>query len=196
MTLKIQSVLDMLFSIPHAVIDFNEKDNSLKFDKKHDNKKSGKHNKHNDEDYNDTNSDYSHNKVSSHSSCNSSSSEDEDEDEDEDEEEENEEKYSKKRSRNLSDSSHNSKKSSSSVSSHKSKNSSDNSDDNEKLFKILCLQKANNINDLWFNACLLDKCLFFKNNMVSILMKQKYQENKGILIFYIKNISKAALNLS
>ncbi|KAI4837325.1 AP-2 complex subunit alpha [Plasmodium brasilianum] len=167
----------------HTVIDFNEKENFLKFEKQHRDRnnrawKYEKNYKDNEEDDNDNESasdDYSNNKFSYDSS---------------------EENYNKKKVRKGSNaSSYNSKKSSS-ISSHNSKYSSENTDDNEKLFKILCLQKANNINDLWFNACLLDKSLFFKNNIISILVKQKYQENKAVLNFYIKNISKAVVNLS
>ncbi|CRG93753.1 AP-2 complex subunit alpha, putative [Plasmodium gallinaceum] len=164
----------------HAVIDFNEKENFLKIEKYNRNQ-SGKYDKMYSNSYNDNASDYSNSKLTSNSS---------------------EANYDKKKTRNSSNtSSGNSKKTSSasslsSASSDKSENTNKNVDDNEKLFKILCLQKANNINDLWFNACLLEKALLFKNNTISILVKQKYQENKGIIIFYIKNISKEVINLS
>ncbi|CRH00961.1 AP-2 complex subunit alpha, putative [Plasmodium relictum] len=165
----------------HAVIDFNEKDNFLKFEKYNDKKQSGKYDKVYSNSNNESSSDHSNSKLTSNSS---------------------EENYDKKKTRNSTNtSSENTKKTSSisslsSLSSNKSENSNKSADDNEKLFKILCLQKATNVNDLWFNSCLLEKSLFFKNNTISILVKQKYQENKGIIIFYIKNISKDVINLS
>ncbi|ANQ09036.1 Alpha adaptin-like protein [Plasmodium coatneyi] len=164
----------------HAVIDFNEKDNSLKYEKHQEKAKSGSRHEQNYKDDNSP-SDDSRNKGSSSTSSDGS--------------------YNVKVRRKMSNvsaaSSGNSKKSTSTLSTHKTKNSSeDHTDDNAKLFKSLCLQKANNINDLWFNACLLDKSLFFKNTVLSILIKQKYQENKAILTFYVKNISKTMVNLA
>ncbi|CAA9989154.1 AP-2 complex subunit alpha, putative [Plasmodium knowlesi strain H] len=162
----------------HAVIDFNEKDNSLKFDKHEEKDKSSIRHDKNDK-YGD--SDDSRSKGSSSTSSDGSY----------------DHKVRRKMSNGSAASSGNSQKSSSSLSTHRTKNSSeDHTDDNAKLFKSLCLQKANNINDLWFNACLLDKSLFFKNAVLSILIKQKYQENKAILTFYVKNISKTVVNLA
>ncbi|SBT38467.1 AP-2 complex subunit alpha, putative [Plasmodium ovale wallikeri] len=158
----------------HAVIDFNERDNTLRADNQQERSKPGKHDRGYKEDYNSA-SDYSNNKVSSSSS---------------------EDSYNRRKARTGSNVPSDNSRKSSSVSTHKSNDSSEHTDDNEKLFKILCLQKASNINDLWFNACLLDKALFFKNNIMSILVKQKYQENKAIINFYIKNISKSVINLN
>ncbi|KJP88083.1 hypothetical protein AK88_02197 [Plasmodium fragile] len=164
----------------HAVIDFNEKDSSLTFDKHQERGKSGSRHEQNYKDDNSA-SDYSHNKGSSSTSSDGSYNV----------------KVRRKQSNGSVASSGNSKKSSSTFSTHKTKNSSEeHTDDNAKLFKSLALQKANNINDLWFNACLLDKSLFFKNTVLSILIKQKYQENKAMLTFYVKNISKAMVNLA
>lgn len=89
-----------------------------------------------------------------------------------------------------------SSRSSGSSKSNGSNGSSGGSADSRRLFKLLCLQKANNANDLWLNACLLNKCVFVKNNFVSVLIKQKYLENKGIIILYIKNISPKPIKLA
>ncbi|GAW81852.1 AP-2 complex subunit alpha [Plasmodium gonderi] len=162
----------------HAVIDFNERDKDQSVEKHQERIKiNNRHDENYKDSYHDRDSEYSKKKENSESSSDESSN--------------NRGGNMRKDSVGSSD---NSKKSSS-VSSHKSKNSSERADDNAKLFKSLCLQKANNINDLWFNACLLDEALFFKNSVLSILIKQKYQENKIILNFYVKNISNTMVNL-
>ncbi|VTZ69157.1 AP-2 complex subunit alpha, putative [Plasmodium chabaudi chabaudi] len=164
----------------HANIDLLEKDTQLINEKFNDKNKPNKYANFDEE--NDEVSKYSSDKVSSDSS---------------------DESYNKRKAQDDSSSSSSSSsssddgdsKKSSNDSSSKSKTSDKGSEDNGNLFKMLGLQKANNINELWLNGCLLDKSLFYKNAVISILLKQRYQENKAIFQFYIKNISKGPIKI-